>query len=248
MRIAGVVLALLIGAATMAPGAVLAAPAAKKGRQYYESRGEIVWDVATDRKVVALTFDDGPDPNDTPAILELLRRHGAKATFFVVGKRAEQYPELVRMEFEEGHEVANHSYSHSYFNRKSSEWIRGDMLKAEKTLLSITGTRPVLFRPPGGYYGDNVVRAASGADYRIVLWSWHQDTGDWDTPGVPHIVNKVLHNIRNGDIVLFHDFVYGETQTVKALQIILPRLREEGYRFVTVSELLTYGTTAPAAD
>lgn len=248
MRIAGVVLVLLAWLAALPQEAVMAAPAAKKGRQYYESRGEIVWDVSTDRKVVALTFDDGPDPSDTPAILELLRQYRAKATFFVVGKRAEQYPELVRMEFEEGHEVANHSYSHSYFGRKSPEWIRGDMLKAEKTLLSITGTKPVLFRPPGGYYGDNVVRAASGADYRIILWSWHQDTGDWDTPGVPHIVNKVLNHTRNGDIILFHDFVYGKTQTVDALKIILPRLEEEGYRFVTVSELLTYGASSLAAD
>ncbi|GCL70945.1 polysaccharide deacetylase [Paenibacillus naphthalenovorans] len=212
-----------------------------KGRHYYEARGEIVWEVPTDEKIIALTFDDGPDPADTPAILDLLRQYEAKATFFVIGKRVEKHPELVKRELREGHEIANHTYSHPYFKQKiAGEKIRDEILKAERSILEATGHKPSLFRPPGGYYGDNLVDASKKSGYLVVMWSWHQDTEDWNRPGVAKIVNKVLKNARNGDIILFHDYVEGKSQTIEALKQILPQLKERGYRFVTVSELLHY--------
>lgn len=214
---------------------------AKKGRDYYEPRGEIVWEVPTDEKVIALTFDDGPDPTDTPAILELLRQYDAKATFFVVGERVDKYPAIVRQEALEGHEIANHTYHHKYMNRRkhSSASLEEEMLKTEQSIVRATGQKPRLFRPPGGYYNEQLVSASKKSGYKVVLWSWHQDTEDWSTPGVGKIVGKVLKNARNGDIVLFHDYVEGKTETIAALKQILPELKERGYRFVTVSELLT---------
>ena len=215
--------------------------APNNSREYYEARNDIVWEVPTKEQVIALTFDDGPDPKDTPAILNLLRQYEAKATFFVVGQRVMEYPELVIRETLEGHEIANHTYSHPYFNRRATnEKIRSEMEKTNDAILQVTGQQPHLFRPPGGYYSDQLVRVSKYFHYQIVLWSWHQDTEDWNTPGVDKIVNKVLNNARNGDIVLFHDYVEGRTQTVAALARILPELKKRGFRFVTVSELLSF--------
>ncbi|GAA3403664.1 polysaccharide deacetylase family protein [Paenibacillus hodogayensis] len=226
-------------------GSAYSAPS-KKGRDYYEARGDIVWEVPTDKKVIALTFDDGPDPTDTPEILALLRQYEAKATFFVVGQRVEKYPELVRQEVLDGHEIANHTYSHKYMNnrKRSADHIDNEISKTEQSIVNATGQKPHLFRPPGGYYNEQVVNASKKAGYTVVLWSWHQDTEDWNTPGVGKIVNKVLNNARNGDIVLFHDYVEGKTQTVAALKQILPELRQRGFQFITVSELLTHRKAA----
>lgn len=220
--------------------------APSNGRTYYEGRNEIVWEVPTEEKVIALTFDDGPDPNDTPAILDLLREYEAKATFFVVGKRVEQYPHLVVRETLEGHEIANHTYNHPYFSRRAAgDKIIAEMERTNEAIFQVTGQKPRLFRPPGGFYSEQMVRISKNLHYKIVLWSWHQDTEDWSTPGVQKIVRKVLNNARNGDIVLFHDYVEGETQTVAALKQILPELKRRGFRFVTVSELLTYKQNKP---
>jgi polysaccharide deacetylase family sporulation protein PdaB len=210
-----------------------------KDRKFYESRGEVVWEVATEKKVLALTFDDGPDPADTPQILDLLHKYHAKATFFVIGNRVERYPQLLLREVWEGHEVANHTYEHPYFNKNTSlHRIKDEINKAEQAILNITGQNTSLFRPPAGYFNDTIITAAHHSHHTLVLWSWHQDTKDWDTPGTDKIVRIVLDHAHNGDIVLFHDYVKGQTQTIDALKLILPALQERGFEFVTVSELL----------
>lgn len=223
---------------------VLAAP--KKDRPYYENRGEIVWEVPTEEKLIALTFDDGPDPADTPQILDLLKQYDVKATFFLIGTKAERYPELVQREAAEGHELANHTYRHTYFNKKIPERrIRDELTKAQDAIHRISGQKPHLFRPPGGYYNETLVQTAKKEGFTVIMWSWHMDTLDWDTPGVNKITSKVLNNARNGDIVLFHDYVEGKTETIEALKKILPELKQRGYRFVTVSELLSYRKLSP---
>ncbi|WP_153977900.1 polysaccharide deacetylase family protein [Paenibacillus xylanilyticus] len=221
----------------------------QKNRQYYEERGEIVWEVPTHDKLIALTFDDGPDPVQTPQILALLKQYQAKGTFFVLGKWAEKYPELVMQEQHEGHEVANHTYAHTYAVKSTAkDKFTQDMVAAEQSIMDAGVPRPLLFRPPGGFYNDMVIDVAKQKGYTIVLWSWHQDTRDWASPGVAAITNKVLKNARNGDIVLFHDKVEGRAQTVAALKVILPKLQQEGYRFVTVSELLAVKAKEAAKD
>lgn len=211
----------------------------QKNRQYYEERGEIVWEVPTQDKLIALTFDDGPDPVQTPQILALLKQYHAKGTFFVLGKWAEKFPDIVRQEQLEGHEIANHTFAHTYAVRSTTadKYLK-DMQAAEASIVNAGAERPLLFRPPGGYYNDMVIQAAKQKGYTIVLWSWHQDTRDWALPGVSAITNKVLNNARNGDIVLFHDKVESKSHTIDALRTILPKLQEQGYQFVTVSELL----------
>ncbi|OPA80643.1 polysaccharide deacetylase [Paenibacillus selenitireducens] len=220
-----------------------------KGRNYYESRGEAVWDVPMNRKLVALTFDDGPDPNQTPEILDLLKKYDAKATFFVVGKKVALQPELLKREAKEGHEIANHTYNHIYFNYKVPvNKLEKEISDTHALIAKHTGQQPHLFRPPGGMFNEQLIQLAKEKGYLVVLWSWHQDTKDWRSPGVNFIVQKVLNNIRGGDIILFHDWVEGpkHSQTVEALKIILPALQEKGYSFVTVSQLIETNKIVPA--
>ncbi|MGO0059702.1 polysaccharide deacetylase family protein [Brevibacillus fluminis] len=210
-----------------------------KGRAYYEKRGEIVWEVPSGQKVMALTFDDGPDAVFTSQIAELLRKYDAKATFFVVGSRVLKNPSVVRQLAEDGHELANHTFSHPNMRRLSPARLHREIEQTQKAIYDVTGKKPVLFRPPGGYYDESLVDSLRKAGFLVVLWSWHQDTKDWTDPGTNKIVAKVLKNARNGDIVLFHDYGGAREQTVHAIEEILPSLQKEGYRFVTVSELLT---------
>ncbi|BBI31995.1 polysaccharide deacetylase family protein [Cohnella abietis] len=213
----------------------------KKNRAYYEARDEIVWEVPMKEKLVALTFDDGPNSRTTPQILDLLLQNETKSTFFIVGKRAERFPDIVKREALEGHEVANHTYSHMYLNSNVSEAkITDELVRTQNKIFELTGQKSPWFRPPGGVYNESVVRIAREKGYKMVLWSWHQDTKDWRSPGTQKIINKVLHNIRNGDIILFHDHVDGSIQTVEALKVILPELKKRGYKMVTVSELIQH--------
>ncbi|NMP09411.1 polysaccharide deacetylase family protein [Paenibacillus polymyxa] len=216
-----------------------ASPAPTKGRAYYEERGDIVWEVPTHRKLIALTFDDGPDESNTPAILDLLQKYDAKATFFVVGSRVEKLPHLVKREREEGHEVGNHTFLHSSFQYISRNKALSELNQGQASIVQATGAGTHLFRPPGGSYNDTLVKLSKEKGLKIILWSWHQDTLDWRKSGVHRIADKVLRNARNGDIVLMHDYVHQSTQTVDALKIILPELKRRGYSFVTVSELLS---------
>lgn len=206
-----------------------------KGRSYYEKQGHVVWEVSTNQKVIALTFDDGPFVNNTPQVLDLLQQYNAKATFFPVGNRVLRYPELVTREVEEGHEIANHTYNHPVMEKITTEKLVEELEAASNAIRETTGYVPTLFRPPGGVYNDTIVNAAKASHYMVVIWSSNLDTRDWSRPGVHKIINCVLSNARNGSIVLFHD---RERQTLEALKVILPTLQKQGYQFVTVSELL----------
>lgn len=232
------ILLLFCASLFVGPGAVSSEPV-KKNRQYYEERKDIIWEVKTDQKLIALTFDDGPDPEETIEILDELKKYNAKCTFFVIGKRVVEYPDVAKRVVAEGHELANHTYNHVYFKKSSllSE-VMQELHQTETEIMKITGFKSTLFRPPGGIYNDNVVLAAKKLGLMPVLWSWHQDTRDWRKPGVNAIANRVLENARNGDIVLMHDQVYGHSQTVQALKKILPELTKRGFRVVTVTELI----------
>jgi polysaccharide deacetylase family sporulation protein PdaB len=211
----------------------------KKDRLYYEKKGEMIWEVNTNQRMLALTFDDGPDKVQTNQILDLLRKYNAKCTFFVIGKRVAKYPEIAKRIVAEGHEIANHTYNHIYFKSPTSAYeIRQEIERTESEIFQKTGRKSLLFRPPGGLYDDTIVQVSNQMGLIPVMWSWHQDTKDWSKPGVRNILNKVLQNARNGDIVLFHDHVEGKTQTIAALELILPELQARGYRLVTVSELI----------
>ena len=199
---------------------------------------EVVYRVDTDEKLIALTFDDGPNPVYTPQILDLLRKHQAKATFFVLGKRVRMYPQIAIREVLEGHEIANHTFDHHFLKNVSPEKLKEEIRQTQEAIYDITEQMPHVFRPPGGIYDDALIDLAREDHFTVVMWSWYQDTRDWEKPGVDNIVNTVLSNVQNGDIVLFHDLEGDCSQTVQALERILPELKKRGFQFVTVTELL----------
>jgi polysaccharide deacetylase family sporulation protein PdaB len=218
--------ALLMGSSTCAAASAASPPS------------EVVWNVETDQKLIALTFDDGPNPVYTPQILDILNQYQAKATFFVLGKRVQHFPEIAIREVNEGHEIANHTFDHHFLKHMSPEKLKEEIRQTQEVIFDITEQIPRVFRPPGGFYNDALLDLAREDHFTVVMWSWYQDTKDWKKPGVKKIVETVLNNVHNGDIILFHDLEGDCSQTVEALKIILPRLKEQGYRFVTVSDLM----------
>ena len=209
---------------------------AVKDRFYYEKTGEILWEIKTEEKVVALTFDDGPHPRHTIDILDLLKKYDAKATFFVVGESAEKHPDVLLRQYNEGHEIANHTYTHPL--KTTLEKLEKEIEKTEDIIFSIIGVHTELFRPVEGQYTDGLIKKVVKKGYKVIMWSWHQDTEDWKSPGVRKIKNTVLKGAQPGNIILFHDGGGDRSQTVEALEVILPELQNQGYEFVTVSELM----------
>ncbi|PTM56485.1 polysaccharide deacetylase family protein [Desmospora activa] len=218
-----------------------AAPPHQMDRFYFERNGSVIWEVPTTQPMIALTFDDGPNPRYTTEILDILKKYDAKATFFVIGEQVEKYPELVKREIREGHEVGNHTFHHRSIKRQNAATISHELAETDILVLGLTGIHPHLFRPPGGYYDQPTVETATKAGYQVVMWSWHQDTRDWSRPGVHKIASTVINNARNGDIVLLHDHGGNRKQTVAALKRILPALKKKGYQFITVSEMMKKG-------
>ncbi|MDQ1910630.1 polysaccharide deacetylase family protein [Paenibacillus sp. GD4] len=200
---------------------------------------EVVWKVDTDQKLIAITFDDGPNPRYTPQILDILNQYQAKATFFVLGKRVQMYPKIAIREVNEGHEIANHTFDHHFLKNYPAERLVDEIRQTQEVIFDITEQMPHVFRPPGGFYNDTLLHSMKEDKLTVVMWSWYQDTQDWRKPGVDKIVQTVLGNVHNGDIILFHDLEGDCSQTVEALKRIIPELKQQGYEFVTVSDLIS---------
>lgn len=188
------------------------------------------------QKRVALTFDDGPHKEFTPLVLDVLKEENVKATFFIVGKNAEQYPDIIDRILAEGCELGNHTYEHTYLKGldKSTQTREIDLCDDELFYHSEYCTH--LLRPPGGLYDDSVIEICAKRDYKIIIWSI--DTRDWTGASEIEIENEVMSNIDDGAIVLMHDFNRPGSHTVEALKKIIPEIKQLGYSFVTVSELL----------
>lgn len=197
-------------------------------------------------KKIALTFDDGPHEKYTEEILEILREFDIKATFFVIGSNAKTYPRLIEKELDEGHEVENHTFNHIYLKCADEEQIKAEVTENEAVISGITACKPKLLRPPGGLYDSRLFEIAKQLDYKIVLWS--VDTCDWSHPTPENIAANVLEDVRDGDIILMHDYISGSSPTPMALRLMLPVLLERGFEFVTVSQLLEYDTAGSDTD
>lgn len=206
-------------------------------REYWAGSNDILWHVNTRQKMIALTFDDGPSATFTPQILDILKKNRVKATFFVIAQRTEKYPGIVQRMVYEGHEIANHTYNHKYLKGLTEKDLLEELALADRAIYRMTGVKPKLFRPPGGYYNEKIVRVASGLGYKVVIWSWEQQSRDWANPGTPAIIRSVLKNAGNGNIVVFHDQGGNRTQTVQSLQPIIDGLKAEGFKLVTVSQM-----------
>lgn len=186
-------------------------------------------------KRIALTFDDGPSAGYTAEILDILREYDVKATFFVIGKNVEAHPDLLRRTVEEGHEIGNHTYSHPHLKTIDEARLSEEVARSATLLQEVAGIRTSLFRPPEGIITPAVTAAAEKGGYRTVLWSI--DTMDWALNPAPKIVQTIKREASDGDIVLFHDWVAGDSPTPAALRQIIPWLKDAGFTFVKVSEL-----------
>lgn len=204
---------------------------------YAKSGGDIfIKNGSREKKLIALTFDDGPHPKETNEVLDVLNKHKVKATFFIAGKHANWYKEPLIRASKEGHEIGNHTFSHPDITNLSSSQIEDEILKCEKTLVKLTGKKPNLFRPPyGSYKEESLAKIAKKLDYKIVLWTT-LDAKDWKNPGAKSISDTIIKNAKNGDIILLHD--YATKDTVEALDILIPEMKSRGFEFVTVSELI----------
>lgn len=185
---------------------------------------------AADTKYVALTFDDGPSGKYTRSLLDGLAYRGVQATFLLCGYRMEQYPDITQRIFDEGHEIGYHGFSHKTMQEMSRKTI-GQELVDSRALLP-EGCEPVFFRPPGGIVTDGVRQVAQVR--QLALLSWSVDPRDWATTSVGNIETAVLNKVQDGDIILLHDMT---TSSVQAALDIVDVLHQQGYRFVTVSQL-----------
>lgn len=207
-----------------------------------EFRGRIVRKVnpISDKKVIALTFDDGPSPNSTPQILDILKKHKIKATFFLIGNNLKNFPELGQELVAEGNAIGNHTWHH--FRRLMNEFTATQEIEDTATLIyETTGVKTSLFRPPNGFLYNGLVDYAQKRKDAVILWS--VDSNDWrgQKVSVDYIVDKVLENIQPGAIILMHDGGGDRSHTVQALPKIIDEITQRGYEFVTIPELLQMG-------
>lgn len=206
------------------------------------SSSQLITKGNTSSKVVALTFDDGDDGANIQGILAILSANNIRSTFFITGKAAEDHPSLISAITNAGHEIGNHSYSHPDFTTVSYSTMQSQLSTTENIISGITGrsTKPY-FRPPFGAYNSSVLQAVGDAGYTKTIY-WTIDTIDWDGRSSYAIYSKVLSNATPGAIVLMHTGS-GAPNTKYALQQMIDGLRDMGYSFGTVSDVLS-GTSS----
>lgn len=187
------------------------------------------------KKKVALTFDDGPDHEVTPAIIDILNRYNVKGTFFFVGAKIGEAPDVVRAAYENGHLVLSHTHNHFELTKLDDNEIEKEIELARDAIDEVIGKKPILLRTPYGDTDETVAAIAAKSGQSIILWSI--DTLDWSGISVEHISRNVLENVRNGDIILMHSSK-DQAVTVAALPIIIEGLKERGFTIVDVATML----------
>lgn len=214
---------------------LLAVPAISKQQQFY------IRYTKTTEKIVALTFDDGPHPLYTKPIIDSLSRYQVPATFFMLGKAVETYPDLALKVYQAGHDIGNHSYEHKNYKGLSQSEIMTSLARSQRAFFRTLGFFPTYFRPP---YGDLKLEQIENLTHYFRLGiKWNVDSLDWRWHTNAQLVaNQVLSNVSPGAIVLLHDT---HPSTVGAVPIIIDSLKKRGYRFVRVSDLVHEGDLTP---
>ncbi len=182
------------------------------------------------KKLVALTFDDGPKAELTPKLLDVLKEQDVKATFFEIGMYVDAMPDITRRVAEEGHQVASHSWRHKDLVKLTPEKLEKDIADTSAAIKKATGKAPAMLRPPYGSFNDAVSDAFKGT---IALWS--VDPRDWSVKNADSVYKNVMKVVKDGDIVLLHD-IY--PSTIAAVEKLIPTLKDKGFTFVTVEEMV----------
>ena len=214
--------------------------------------GRTVVNGPDDRREVALTFDDGPNPPYTGRILDVLRAEKVRATFFVVGRAVAADPATVRRIVREGHAIGNHTWDHRHLPVEMPATMRSELSRTDAAIFAATGLHTRLLRPPFGARDFAVLAEARQLGYTVVMWSVPL-ADDWEQPGSATIAKRVLDNVGDGSIIVLHDGNEGivcrnaprlpaslcdRSQDVAATQLIVERLRARGFRFVTIPQMI----------
>jgi len=192
--------------------------------------GEGVNVISSGEKLIALTFDDGPNSTQTPLLLDILKAQGVYATFFVLGASARTHPDIVRRAAEDGHEIGSHAWSHADLTTLSAGSLISELVNTANAIEEITGSRPLVTRPPFGAYNDAVLEAI---ETPVIMWS--VDPMDWRFRDADTVYQNVINVAKDGDIILLHDV---HNTSVQAAERIVAEFKARGFTFVTVSELI----------
>jgi peptidoglycan/xylan/chitin deacetylase (PgdA/CDA1 family) len=188
-----------------------------------------------------MTFDDGPHATLTPKLLDLLAQEKIKATFFVLGENAQRHPEILKRAVAEGHEIGNHSWSHPNLAKLSNEALRGQLKRTDDVIVQAIGSHPKIMRPP---YGELTPKQRQWVNsefgYKVILWD--VDPLDWKEPGPSIVAQRIIQGTKPGSIMLSHDI---HAQTITAMPETFDALLAKGFKFVTVSELLSLAASSP---
>jgi peptidoglycan/xylan/chitin deacetylase (PgdA/CDA1 family) len=197
--------------------------------------------LSTGSRLLALTYDDGPNNGHTQQLLDVLNKHGAPATFFLIGRYVRQRPEIVRAIVQAGHSIGNHTFTHPLLIFKSEAEVRSQLLRCREAIQDAIGEHSNLFRPPFGGRRPAVLRMARDLGLEPVMWNV---TGyDWNAPPAAAIERKVEKQIRGGNVILLHDGGHKQigadrSQTILATDRLLARYKAEGYEFVTIPRMM----------
>jgi len=217
---------------------LLASVAAFNLCSYYYPRNKdnVYVNGSPEKKYIALTFDDGPHPYESPRILDILKKYDVKATFFAIGENVRLYPQIVEREIKEGHQVGNHTFHHRKISKMSEKELTAALAKTGDAIYEICEYNTTVFRPPEGFCNEKVSKVAKKLGYNVILWKI--DTKDWQGTSAQKMADMVLSSVKNGDIILMHDYISGKSYTAEALDILIPKLKENGYTLVTINELI----------
>lgn len=208
--------------------------------QYYRAmqrkHPDILWFGDESRREIALTFDDGPHPKDTPQVLETLAKHNIHATFFLVGRYVEQYPALVKQIHQSGHQLGIHGFRHRPFPLEKPSTLQSQLDRTRNAIANVCGISPETIkdlRPPYGAFTSTTARRLTEWGYQLVLWN--NMPPHWMQP-VSWTIEQVLDQTHPGSIIVLHDGHGHGTKAAQILDIIIPKLKAQGYNFVTIKQ------------
>ena len=220
---------LRLSAAEDAPSAASTAPAPKSSYTLFH----------INTNAIALTFDDGPHPVNTPRLLDMLKERGIKATFFLIGKSVATHPEIVRRIVAEGHEVANHTWDHKMLRSMGPEKINEELQKTQDAIVAACGVTPAVYRPPFGAITKKQ-QAAVMEKFHYPSIVWEVDTNDWKAPrSIAKVHDTIMKDTHAGSIILCHDI---HSETIDAMPSTLDELKAKGFLFMTISQLIKLET------